>query len=93
MPQAVRLTDLCTGHDCFPPRPNITASENVLINNLGAHREGDSWKEHCCYECHPGDQISGSPSVFVNNKPQARVGDFISCGSMNMTGSSNVIVN
>nr|MBC8549448.1 PAAR domain-containing protein [Candidatus Brocadiales bacterium] len=33
------------------------------------------------------------PTVFVNGRPLARIGDAISCGSQNSTGSSNVIAN
>jgi hypothetical protein len=93
MPAAVRLGDMCTGHGCFPPRVNDTASENVFINNKGSHRQGDHWVTHCCSSCHDGTQASGSPNVFVNNKPKARVHDQISCGSKNAQGSPNVFVN
>jgi uncharacterized Zn-binding protein involved in type VI secretion len=36
-------------------------------------------------------QASGSPKVLINGIPVARVGDSISCGSTNLTGS-NVII-
>jgi uncharacterized Zn-binding protein involved in type VI secretion len=90
MPAAVRYGDLCTGHDTCRPRPNVQASRNVFINNLGAHRYGDRWTIHCL---HSGNQASGSSDVYVNGLPQARVGDVVSCGSHNLTGSFNVYVN
>lgn len=93
MPACVRLTDLCTGHGCFPSRPNISASPNVFHNSLGAHRIGDGWAVHCCVTCHGSVQASGSPNVFINGIPQARIGDSVACGSRNMTGSPNVFAN
>lgn len=41
MPGIVRLGDKCSGHDGWPPRPNIEASTNVFVNDLGVHRLGD----------------------------------------------------
>lgn len=93
MPAAHRHTDVCTGHGCFPSRPNATASSNVFANNLGAHREGDSWKVHCCLVCHSSVLQSGSPNVYVNNKQWGRIGDPVACGSKCKTGSSNVFIN
>jgi uncharacterized Zn-binding protein involved in type VI secretion len=84
---------MCTGHNGFNPRPNDSASDNVFINNLGAHRVGDHWVEHCdTWSCHDSVQAVGSPTVFVNNMPKARVGDQIACGSFNAQGSPNVFV-
>jgi uncharacterized Zn-binding protein involved in type VI secretion len=95
MPGAVRLNDLASKHGCFPERGNIIASSDVLINNRGAHRVGDGWAVHGCAVCpdHGGAQASGSPNVLVNGRYLARVGDAIDCGSSNMSGSKNVIVN
>lgn len=94
MPGIVRLADLCTGHGCFPSRPNISASENVMCNNKPVHRVGDSWSVHCCGKsCHGGTQSTGSPNVMVNNRPVARIGDSVNCGSSNMEGSLDTIVN
>lgn len=89
----VRLSDTCTGHGCWPPRPNVQASPNVLVNGRGAHRVGDAWAAHTCPaipETHASVQATGSSTVFVNGKALARVGDSIACGSSNATGSSNV---
>lgn len=94
MPQTVRLGDRCTGHSCYPPRPNIQASEDTFINKRGAHRLGDAWAVHCCgIACHGGNLAKGSPNVFVNGKPLGRIGDAVSCGSVAMTGSLNVFAN
>lgn len=48
MPATVRLGDQCTGHGCFPPRVNDSASSDVFVNGIGVHRVGDHWVEHCC---------------------------------------------
>ncbi len=96
MPAAVRLSDRCTGHGCWPPRPNAGASGDVFANGRGAHRVGDPWQPHTCPsipETHASTQASGSPTVFVNGRAWARVGDAIACGSANATGSPNVFVN
>ena len=82
MPNVVRFTDLCTGHSCFPTRPNDEASPNVIVNGLGAHRQGDHWITHCCSEsCHDGRLASGSATVIVNGRQLCRVGDPVDCGS------------
>lgn len=94
MPRAVRLGDVCTGHGCYPSRPNSTASSNVFINKRGSHRLGDGWQAHCCgLPCHGSSAAQGSPNVFVNGRPKCRIGDAVACGSSMATGSSNVIVN
>lgn len=90
MPAAVRLGDVCTGHDLCEARPNIGASSDVFINKLGAHRVGDPWAWHCN---HTSAQGSGSNNVFVNRLSIARVGDAVVCGSANASGSDNVFVN
>lgn len=90
MPSVVRLGDQCTGHHSFGPRPNDSASGDVFANGIGVHRVGDHWIVHCSGGCHDGIQATGAPTVYVNNKPLARVGDQISCGSFNAQGSPNV---
>jgi uncharacterized Zn-binding protein involved in type VI secretion len=94
MPAAVRFGDSCTGHGAFPARNNDSASSNVFINGLGAHRVGDHWVTHCDpLTCHDGSAASGSSFVFVNGLPLCRVGDAVSCGSTMASGSPNVFVN
>jgi uncharacterized Zn-binding protein involved in type VI secretion len=87
----VRLGDMCTGHQCWPPRPNCGASMDVFTNKRGTHRVGDAWLVHCCFNiCHPGVTTSGSNTVFVNNIPIARINDPVSCGSFCLGGSTDV---
>lgn len=89
MPQAARYNDICTGHGSCSPRPNIEASDDVIINGRGAHRVGDAWSIHCS---HSGVLASGSSSVFINGRAAGRVGDPVSCGSAVATGSEDVII-
>lgn len=96
MPKACRvLEDLCTGHDCFPPRQCDEGSPDVFVNGRQLHREGDSWLTHCCpitLECHASVLDKGSPTVFANGKEAGRVGDPVACGSDVATGSPNVFI-
>lgn len=78
---------------CFPPRRNIQASPNVMVNGRPVHRQGDEWLTHCCgISCHNSVTAKGSTTVFANGQAVARVGDPVACGSVIMTGSGTVIV-
>ncbi|MBQ2615284.1 MAG: PAAR domain-containing protein [Synergistaceae bacterium] len=96
MPPVTRLGDSCTGHECFPPRKSTSGSQNVFVNSLPVHRQGDSWASHTCthadtpHGTHAGSLASGSPTVYVNSKQLGRIGDPITCGSTVATGSKNV---
>jgi uncharacterized Zn-binding protein involved in type VI secretion len=93
MPQAVRVGDFCTGHGCFPSRPNLSGSADVFCNDIPAHRVGDIWDIHACAGIHGGITVSGSPDVFVNDMQLARVGDQVDCGSLILNGSPDVEAN
>lgn len=93
MPAVHRLSDICTGHGCWPPRPNVGASADVFVNGRGVHRVGDPWAAHTCPsipETHSSVMGGGSATVFVNGRPAARVGDPVACGSTAATGSADV---
>lgn len=96
MPAVLRLGGPCTGHSCFPSRPNIEGSPNVYVNRKPAHRQGDAYDIHCCthprviHGCHSSVLAGGSSSVYVNGKPLGRVGDSVACGGSGGGGSSNV---
>ena len=92
MPAIVRDGDICSGHGCWPPRPNATCSHKFYVEGKGAVRVADMWQVHCCESCHPGNQASGSHKMFIQGKAAARIGDTIDCGSSNMTGSSKMFV-
>ena len=60
MPASSRLQDNCTGHGCWPPRPNNSASTNVFVNNKPMAIIGDA------VAC--GSLIrDGSSNVFAND--------------------------
>lgn len=96
MPAVARVGDICTGHECFPPRACAAGSPNVYVNSRAAHRVGDAWNIHTCTD--PGtphgshDSVlgSGSGSVYVNGKALGRIGDSVACGSSVATGSGDV---
>lgn len=93
MPSAIRVGDMCSGHDGYPPRPCVSGSNNVFINKLPAHRTGDAWASHCKRSCHTSVMAAGSPTVFVNGIPMARNGDPVVCGSVAVGGSGDVFAN
>jgi uncharacterized Zn-binding protein involved in type VI secretion len=91
MPAVTRVTDICSGHGCFPPRHAVSGSTNVFVNGLGVVRKDDPWETHCCtIICHDGVSKTVSSKVFVNGKGVTRIGDEISCGSVSAQGSHNV---
>lgn len=91
MPSVARLTDTCTGHACWPPRPNTQGSPNVFVNGRPVHRQSDSWAPHTCGDnTHGGNLSSGSSTVFANGLSVGRIGDPVSCGSAVSVGSPNV---
>lgn len=93
MKAVCRLGDICTGHGCWPSRANNSASPSVHADNLPVHRQGDSWEVHCCLAvCHDSTLLSGSGSVYVENRQLGRVTDPIACGSTVQTGSTTVFV-
>lgn len=93
MPACARLGDICTGHGCYPPRPNVQASPNVYVNGIPVHRDTDAWASHCCDSvCHSSVLARGSPTVFVNALQCGRIGDPVACGSNIAEGSGNVFV-
>ncbi|WP_299692235.1 PAAR domain-containing protein [uncultured Tateyamaria sp.] len=90
MPKASRKGDICSGHGCFPPTPAIVGSGNVFIESIPALRQGDAVAPHGCSNCPPhGRSVSGgSPTVFVNGKSLARIGDGIGCGGSVAAGAA-----
>lgn len=95
MPQVARLGDIDTGHGCWPSRPNTQGSENVYVNNIPAHRQGDAWAVHTCPsipESHGSVLAQGSSTVYVNNKQLGYVGAPVACGGTVAQGSNSVYV-
>lgn len=92
MPAACRKSDTASGHGCFPDSAAIGGSSNVGINGIAALRQSDAVAPHGCGKCTPhGRAVSGgSPTVFVNGRPLARLGDEIDCGGSMAAGSGDV---
>ena len=86
-----RAGDSCTGHGCWPPRPNVQGSPDTFVNLLPWHRQTDQWGTHCCPPpppaCHDSRLAHGSPTVFINLLEAGRVGDPVACGSLVAAGS------
>ena len=111
MPAVARLTDAIqgttsgehTGHlTPHPPLPitgaiSANCSPNVFCNGLPvAFVDSITTENDACCGSSKGAVAVGSSTVFVNNKPIARLGDALSPhnGTANISGgSSNVFAN
>jgi uncharacterized Zn-binding protein involved in type VI secretion len=95
MPAVSRIGDtISTGHGCASTTTLTGPSGDVFADNLGVEREGDPTVVHAltgrgCSVTHAAAINAGSSSVFVNNKPIARIGDSADAGSIT-SGSSTV---
>lgn len=76
-----------------PPTSPDQWSPNVYAEGLNVVRKSDKWVEHCNTDCHIPTQASGSPNVFVNGLPLARVGDDMDCGDEIASGAGSVFAN
>lgn len=93
MPPVSRLTDIASGHGCFPESDVIQGSPNTIYNNLPVFRVSDAVRTHCCVSCHGRKGASGSPDTIVNDLNVMRLGDPIDCGGFMVTGSPDIIIN
>ena len=104
MPLATRITDetvgICDIGDICCPHDragiNETASPNVFINGLKAHRQGDTGDCRCP---HGGtfESVGCSATVFINGKGATRIGDSTvcmncGCDGTHETASDNVYI-
>ena len=98
MPEAARLGDIGSEHDCFPPTPITAGSPSVMINFQPAARQGDTLQDHGCpcdktpHGNHPRSVAGGSSGVFIDGKPAARLGDAIDCGGVISSASPDVVI-
>lgn len=98
MPKACRTTDTVSVHECGVVPTADSASADVFIESLAAHRVTDTNSSHpavpapSCAE-HVTTLSSGSPDVFVNGLALARIGDAYGCGITLTSGASTVSAN
>jgi hypothetical protein len=72
--EGIDVYDIEVNHSCH----NFLLACNVFVHN-------------CCGDsCHDSNLAEGSPTVFVNGKEMARIGDPVACGSAVIEGSLNV---
>lgn len=84
---------MCTGHDCYPPRPNLEGDDDVTVNGIPIHLVGHKWPIHVCgNSSHDGVLVSGSTTVAVGDFGIGRIGDMVSCGSLVAEGSPDVLI-
>lgn len=93
MPGVVRLSDLCSGHDCFCRRCSCSSSEDTYTNNIKTTRFQDVRPVHSCTHGSHGGTNVGVHNVLVNNRYIQAGGDPVDCGSIQDQCSHNVIVN
>jgi uncharacterized Zn-binding protein involved in type VI secretion len=95
MPAVARIGDsLATGHGCDGTTTLTGPSGDVFANSRGVERQGDPTVVHAltglgCSISHRAAVNAGSGTVFVNNKPIARIGDSADAGSIT-SGSPTV---
>ena len=90
MAKAVKVGDIGTDHDGFPPTPVTAGSPDVKFDGVPAARVGDPLAPHDKPKNPPhGRSISsGSSTVFINGKPAAITGGAISCGGVTIGGGT-----
>ena len=84
-----RLTDITTGHGCYAPSVGVTASANVMVNGLAAHKVEDTFTPHTCgTDVHPDVASVGATKVLINGQPAMRLGDSLQPGGALMAEAS-----
>lgn len=95
MPNVALIGSMTSGSCSAPPTAINQGSSNVFVEGAACAFVGCGIVPHPRpkQSPHGGAVSSGSPSVFVNGKPIARIGDSISCGDKIASGSGTVIAN
>lgn len=97
MAALVKLGDMSTGHDCFPPTPMVkTPVKKTYINGLlaGVADKECQFAAHTCGNTtHPQTDRYPLPNpkykTFIEGFPIAVVGSDLYCGDAIAEGSSN----
>lgn len=84
-----RIGDITTGHGCYAPSVGVTASVNVKVNGVFAHKVGDTFTPHTCgTDVHPDVASVGSTKVMINGQPAMRLSDTLAPGGARMAEAS-----
>jgi uncharacterized Zn-binding protein involved in type VI secretion len=84
-----RIGDITTGHGCYAPSVGVTASVNVKVNGVFAHKVGDTFTPHTCgTDVHPDVAAVGSTKVMINGQPAMRLSDTLTPGAARMAEAS-----
>lgn len=93
MSKGVKVGDIGTDHDGFPPTPITAGSPDVKFDGQPAARVGDPVAPHDKPKHPPHGRtiVSGSSTVMINGKPAAITGGAISCGGVTIgSGTVNI---
>nr|VVV03968.1 hypothetical protein AW0309160_01351 [Aliivibrio wodanis] len=93
MSKGVKVGDIGTDHDGFPPTPVTVGSPDVKFDGQPAARVGDPLAPHDKPKHPPHGRTiaSGSSTVKINGKPAAITGGAISCGGVTIgSGTVNI---
>lgn len=69
----------------------IDGSDNVIVNDAGSVRLGDTVEDHGRGEHDSANMAEGSSTVIINDRPAVRAGNQASCGH-GASGSDNVVI-
>lgn len=93
MSKGVKVGDIGTEHDGFPPTPVTAGSPDVKFDGQPAARVGDPLAPHDKPKHPPHGRTiaAGSSTVMINGKPAAITGGAISCGGVTIgSGTVNI---
>ncbi|EJL3952822.1 TPA: type VI secretion system PAAR protein [Vibrio cholerae] len=93
MSKGVKVGDIGTDHDGFPPTPVTAGSPDVKFDGQPAARVGDPLAPHDKPKHPPHGRTiaAGSSTVMINGKPAAITGGAVSCGGITIgSGTINI---
>lgn len=91
--KAVKVDDIGTEHDGYPPTKVTSGSPDVFIDGKPAARVGDPLEPHDKPNSPKHGRViaTGSSTVFINGRPAALTGGAVSCGGVTIgTGTVNI---
>lgn len=90
-----QLTNMTTGHGCWPPTMIAQACGTVIVESLPAATIGHMAIPHVCtvipFPVHPLSIAQGSSNIIAEGAPLARMGDMMSCSDMIAQSAATVI--